>query len=72
MSDVIYNVPDSAGGQLRLQLNGANLELLRDSVVIDSRPLASVDGDSIEIEERSTAPRAAAPAMADRAGCMRE
>src|SRR5882724_7450239 len=47
MSDAIYNVLDSNGGAFRLHVNGANLELLRDNVVVDSQPLASVTSYTI-------------------------
>ena len=38
MSDAIYHVPNSAGGEFRLHVNGANLELYRNNVLVDSRP----------------------------------
>ena len=60
MSDAIYLVPDSAGGEFRLHVNGANLELYRDNVLVDSRPLASLasytinggdGGETLRIDE---------------------
>jgi hypothetical protein len=35
-------VPDSAGGEIRLHVNGADLELYRDDVLVDSRAARSV------------------------------
>jgi hypothetical protein len=47
MSDAIYLVPDSAGGEIRLHVNGADLELYRDDVLVDSRPLAALTSYTI-------------------------
>ena len=47
MSDAIYLVPDSAGGEFRLHVNGANLELYRNNVLVDSHPLASLTSYTI-------------------------
>ena len=47
MSDAIYHVPNSAGGEFRLHVNGANLELYRNNVLVNSRPLASLTSYTI-------------------------
>ncbi len=47
MSDAIYLVPDAAGGEFRLHRNGASLELYRDNVLVDSRPLAGLTSYTI-------------------------
>src|SRR5262245_54247555 len=60
MSDAVYLVPDSAGGEFRLHVNGPTLELYRNNVLVDSRPLASLTsytinggdgGDTLRIDE---------------------
>ena len=47
MGDIVYTDSGSVGAQYRLRINGTNLELLRDGVVVNSQPLASVDSVTI-------------------------